>query len=528
MHSCLQAGFAVFLGIATVASLPAQDAGDVPLRDLAGIAYADSTDEAFESHLASLAARKATFEQIYAELAKGSPHLRADVETGWLRLRNMCKDKVKRPFILYVPKDYRPDKRYPLIMHLHGGVSRPQCPPHEMLESLRSYWGDLAEEHDYFHLIPAGQAGAVWWDDVGSANVLAQIDRVRAKYSIDTDRIFSTGFSDGASGSYYLALTHPTRFAAFIPLNGHMAVAQVGGMQVHLANLLNKPLYIVNTDLDTLYPAKSVVPFVKALQELGGQPLWREIKGFGHDPRYLATERPKIWQWIQKQKREAHPERVTWQGTAEAPKRVHWLQVLELGETDGKAPFADANPKLDPGRVRLGVHLDQAFAGPGVRIQTVVEESAALDAGLKNGDVLLQMNGQPTSNVNQLRAVLGKAEYGASFTLRVKRGEEEFELKGAFPKVSARPAFARGKPSAAIQVTRKGNRFDVRCKNVLSFELMLSPDFVDFGKPIAVHVNGKKLHDKQVTPSVETLMQQTRRDKDPRMLYGARLVLSVK
>ena len=125
------------------------------------------------------------------------------------------------------------------------------------------------------------------------------IQGVKRDYNVDENLVVATGFSDGASGSYYLALTHPTPFAAFVPLNGHLAVTQAGGLQTHLLNLLNKPLYVVNTENDSLYPSASVKPLVEALQELGADLVWRDIPEFTHNPMYLPQERPAIWTWLQ-------------------------------------------------------------------------------------------------------------------------------------------------------------------------------------------------------------------------------------
>ena len=344
---------------------------------------------AFEQHIDTLLRAKPGFSQLYEALRAG-PIYSKDAPTGWLEGSMKGEDGVERPYLVHVPKDYDPAKSYMLLMHLHGGVSRPQALTHDQLKQTRFYWGQLAEKHGFFHLIPAGQGGAEWWSRVGSHNVLAQIDRLRCAYSIDSNRIFSTGFSDGASGSYYLALTHPTRFAGFIPLNGHVAVARVGGLQVHLGNLVNKPIYAINTDQDSLYPAKSVEPFIEAMKGIGVDIDYTTINGFGHDPSYLPKERPLIWSWIRKQERNPHPERILWQGTADAPYRVHWLEVLGVDAGLKGTEFADPNPKMTPSRVRLGVQVDQAFAGPGCRLSLVTDDSPAKAAGLVQGDVLLE------------------------------------------------------------------------------------------------------------------------------------------
>ena len=165
---------------------------------------------------------------VAVRLAKGRAYS-GEVERGWLARTNQCSDGVERPYLLFVPEDYDPAQRYRLLVDMHGGVSRPEHLTHVDLERMKFFWGEHAAEHGYLLALPTGQTGAEWWGDVGSHNVLTMIDRIRREYNVDENLVFATGFSDGGSGSYYLALTWPTRFAGFIPLNGHPGVAGRAG-----------------------------------------------------------------------------------------------------------------------------------------------------------------------------------------------------------------------------------------------------------------------------------------------------------
>ena len=525
MHKCTPA-FARTVALATILTTAALAQQDV-LRANVRVVWTEMEEATFQEHIGTLLSTNPGFAQLYSALRAG-PIYSKDAPTGWLEGNMQCEDGKDRPYLVHVPKSYDPAKSYMLLMHLHGGVSRPQALTHDQLQQTRFYWGQHAEKHGFFHLIPAGQGGAEWWSRVGSHNVLAQIDRLRCAYNIDPNRVFSTGFSDGASGSYYLALTHPTRFAGFIPLNGHVAVARVGGLQVHLQGLVNKPIYAINTDQDSLYPAKSVEPFVEAMKGIGVDIDYTTITGFGHDPTYLPKERPLIWSWMRKQTREPLPERILWQGTGDAPSRVHWLEVLGVDAELKGAEFADPNPMMTPSRVRLGVQIDQQFAGPGCRLSVVTDDSPAKAAGLEKGDVLLEMNGTRLESLRTLRAVLGRVKFGTKFTLRVARGEEERELKGEFPAVKPTPAFGREKPFGSIEAKREGNTVALRSSGISRVALLISPDVFDFGQPLKVTVNGKVVHEAKVERNARFLLEQARRDKDPSMLFAARVEVDLR
>jgi hypothetical protein len=87
--------------------------------------------------------------------------------------------------------------------------------------------------------------------------------------------------------------------------------------------------------------------------------------------------------------------------------------------------------------------------------------------------------------------------------------------------------FARSKPSGRVDVARKGNTFEVRSRGVQQLTLLLSPNAVDFGKPVRVVVNGRSVHDAIVNKDVATLQKWAARDNDRTMLYGAELKIAV-
>ena len=86
-----------------------------------------------------------------------------------------------------------------------------------------------------------------------------------------------------------------------------------------------------------------------------------------------------------------------------------------------------------------------------------------------------------------------------------------------------RELFDHEKPSGRVDAARTGNAFDVKTRGVQAFTLLLSPDVIDFSKPVRVTVNGKVAHDAVVKPDVATLMTWAARDQDRTMLYGAEL-----
>lgn len=76
---------------------------------------------------------------------------------------------------------------------------------------------------------------------------------------------------------------------------------------------------------------------------------------------------------------------------------------------------------------KLGVRTGDVI-GSGLEVASVREGSAAAEAGLQDGDVLLRVNGRDTIDMDQLRRALAGGLKGEEVSLKVKRGQETVNL----------------------------------------------------------------------------------------------------
>lgn len=449
-------------------------------------------------------------------------------ERGWSFRSLTGVDGLVRPWVLFVPEGNPPPGGWTLVFDLHGGVSRPVPLTHgELREMEEFFWASTAAERGWLVVVPAGQRLAEWWSDTGHGNLRRLLELVKREFPVDENRVFSTGFSDGASGSFHFALADRTPLAGIIPLNGHMGVAQAGGLQVHLRNLLDVPAYVVNTDGDSLYPSAALAPVYEALAALRAPVVYHEVKGFRHDPSYLPAERPAILAWMDGVRRHPHPAVVHWEGADPAWGRAHWIRVTGVDGSSGEAwRFPDVNPVLPPPRPRLGVVIDQEFEGPGVRVESVAGGSCADGAGVKAGDVLVELNGTALAEMRELRAALATTEHGTTVSLRVKRGDGELPLSGTLPEARAEPAFAREKPWGSLRAERNGNRIDVTHRGIAKLEILLPHGTWNPREPLVVTVNGRVVHDAVVKEDAKLLLDRAREDLDRTMVYSGRVELS--
>jgi dienelactone hydrolase len=82
-------------------------------------------------------------------------------------------------------------------------------------------------------------------------------------------------------------------------------------------------------------------------------------------------------------------------------------------------------------------------------------------------------------------------------------------------------------PSGRVDVERRGNAFYATTRGVSAFTLLVSPDVIDFAKPVQVTVNGAQVFSGPVKKDMPTLLKWASRDNDRTALYGAELHVTV-
>jgi dienelactone hydrolase len=289
----------------------------------------------------------AGFDTIYARVKAGRPY--GTEKTGEFSLRAAAGAGTLFDNRIEIPDDYTPERRWPVRVQLHGGVSRPASTSvggaalEEDEAAQRGRAPNLAgprrenrirgENQIYIH--PNGFAGAEWWHGHQVENILRLVETIKRRYNVDESRIYMTGISDGGTGVYYMAMKAPTVWSSFLPLNGSIKVlgnpsVRADG-EMFAGNLVNRPFYIVSGEKDHLYPAADVATHVKALTQLGVSLVFRR-QNAGHDTSWWPFERSQFENFVKQKPREAHPARVSWQTErADRFTRADWLVIDKLG-----------------------------------------------------------------------------------------------------------------------------------------------------------------------------------------------------
>ncbi len=101
----------------------------------------------------------------------------------------------------------------------------------------------------------------------------------------------------------------------------------------------------------------------------------------------------------------------------------------DLGKEFADAIYLVEQPKSNP--PRLGVSTEQV--GDSLRIASVMPDSVAERAGLKVGDVIIEVAGRPVKGIQTLRTAVQRQAPGAWLPIKVRRENGELEIIARFP-----------------------------------------------------------------------------------------------
>ncbi|MCI3245772.1 alpha/beta hydrolase-fold protein [Streptomyces spinosisporus] len=121
---------------------------------------------------------------------------------------------------LFVPKDYNPRKKYPLVLFMHDASVVNVATQGPLVQGLGAVcWASDEDQAKHEAFVLAPEYGSVVVDDTyvpsslfdATANLVEAVTR---KYSIDSNRRYTTGQSMGAMMSLGLNIKYPDLFAA--------------------------------------------------------------------------------------------------------------------------------------------------------------------------------------------------------------------------------------------------------------------------------------------------------------------------
>ena len=192
-------------------------------------------------------------------------------------------------YYLYVPKNAT--KGMPLVIFLHGVGEKGNVTAAKNLRPATIVTdGTLSGVEDFILLVPASPSDHHWGEEVTWTNLNKLIDYITSEYSINTKRIYLTGFSAGGMGVWGLVNKYPTKFRAAIAVSGYIDKYDVN-------NLKKIPIYAIVGDKEEKFvgPMQNMV---NAINKAGGKVKFKKISNADHITTQNTYSTKELYQWL--------------------------------------------------------------------------------------------------------------------------------------------------------------------------------------------------------------------------------------
>ena len=202
------------------------------------------------------------------------------------------KGEVKFPYILHLPEDYDPAKKYPLILFLHGAGERGENFEHYRIALPKMLKQGYTREA--IILCPQCPLELTW--NLLALNLKKYLDDMIKQYNADEDQILITGLSMGGYGTWEMISSFPDVFAAAGPICG-------GGIFWRAERIGKMPVRVYHGLADTIVPPVNSEIMVEALKAKGGSVEYFPLEGVNHNSWDYAYEKAGLIDWLLEHKR---------------------------------------------------------------------------------------------------------------------------------------------------------------------------------------------------------------------------------
>jgi predicted peptidase len=248
------------------------------------------------------------------------PAAAARQETGFLDRTAVISSETYR-YQVFVPAGWTADKKWPVILFLHGAGQRGRDGMKQTDIGLPHAIRTRAADVPAVVVMPQCPEGKTWNSPDMRDLALKALDQAAAEFSGDPDRLYATGLSMGGYGTWELAAARPGLFAAYAVIcgglrapNGYPDIRHsfvddpaVTDPYAALARRVGTtPVRIYHGDADTVVPVAEGRRVFAALKASDPNAWMKEYPGVGHGSWEQAYAEPDFFNWLLAQRRSRH------------------------------------------------------------------------------------------------------------------------------------------------------------------------------------------------------------------------------
>ncbi|WP_410879825.1 alpha/beta hydrolase-fold protein [Myroides sp. DW712] len=280
-------------------------------------------------------------ENLYVAIKKYHPYLLKKNQDYSLSFP--INDSTRTSFFIHLPKNYNPQKKYAVLFFLHGAVRQNVLTDYQLADWLggwNRYYTKYAEQNEVILIFPKGNKQYNWMTpDDGFYMIPEMLRLIKKGVSIDDNKVFISGHSNGATGSFSYWMKQPTQFAGFYGFNTYPMVF-TGGTFVE--NGKNRSFINFSTDEDYYYPPNANDDFTKLMNEINADYKEYRYNGFPHwFPQFDESEPAYqiLFEDLIQRRRDPFPKEIYWELDDEKYGNIDWVSDIKLDTLNLKTPW---------------------------------------------------------------------------------------------------------------------------------------------------------------------------------------------
>jgi predicted esterase len=289
-----------------------------------------------------------------------------------------------------LPPEYDPYVSYPCVMTLHGAGNTPEQQIEwwaGTMDDKRGMRMGQAARHGYIVIAPAwGKAHQKEFESSPREHhaILSVLRDACRRFSIDTDRVFLSGHSMGASAAWELGLAHPDLWAGVIPIATPSANKM---MAKYWPNAELVPFYFVGGEKDGDTMRNNAQEFERYINRTAAfDATIVEFRGRGHE--HFSDEILRIFDWMKRRQRDFAPRK---------------FDVVTQREIDSFFWWVELHSFEPPPRP-MQIH-SELTANNGVQVQCGTKLTVFLSPEMVDFSrpIKVNLNGKPMKGANKIQ-----------------------------------------------------------------------------------------------------------------------------
>lgn len=233
-------------------------------------------------------------------------------ETGFLN-RTIVVGGEHYRYQVYVPRDFDPKRKWPVILFLHGVGERGDDGLLQTDLGIAHAIRADASRFPFVIVMPQCRKDRRWINADMQSQALAALENAIREFHGDRERVYLTGLSMGGYGTWDFAAKYPAKFAAYVPICGgiygpqkvpeaHVSLVGNPGVADPYAETAGRigvtPVWIFHGDADNTVPVEESRKMAAALRAVNANVRYTEYPGIGHNAWDKAYAEPELVPWL--------------------------------------------------------------------------------------------------------------------------------------------------------------------------------------------------------------------------------------